>query len=165
MTTKPRLLVLDDYEGRMALAPAMSRIRELADVTVRDRPLAPEDRASLADVRVLLAIRERTRLEGNFFDRFPNLELVLQTGGHAYHLDEPAATQRGITVALGRRARTPTVAVPELTFGLMRLGRGATRRSAGRRRSGRFCNRAAPGGKPPAHTGERRSYPTYRLEG
>lgn len=119
MTAKPRLLVLDDYEGRIAAAPAMDRLRGLADVTVRDRPLAPDDRNGLADVRVLLAIRERTRLDGGFLDRLPNLELVLQTGGHAYHLDEPAATQRGIVVAIGRRARMPTVAVPELTFGLM----------------------------------------------
>ncbi len=119
MTKKPRLLVLDDYEGRVATAPAMDQLRELADVTVRDQPLAPEDRDGLADVRVLLAIRERTRLDGTFFDRFPKLELVLQTGGHAYHVDESAATERGIVVALGRRARMPTVAVPELTFGLM----------------------------------------------
>jgi len=167
MTTKPRLLVLDDYEGRMALAPAMSRIRELADVTVRDRPVAPEDRASLADVRVLLAIRERTRLEGNFFDRFPNLELVLQTGGHAYHLDEPAATQRGITVALGRRARTPTVAVPELTFGLMlavlrqihplaaQLSRGEWPAAVGRTLAGRTLGILGMGrhGRPVARIG------------
>jgi len=44
---------------------------------------------------------------------------VLQTGGHAYHVDEPAVTRRGIVVALGRRARMPSAAVPELTFGLM----------------------------------------------
>lgn len=119
MAEKPRLLVLDDYEGRISAAPAMDRLRGLADVAVRDRPLAPDDQIGLADVRVLLAIRERTRLDGGFFDRLPKLELILQTGGHAYHLDEPAATQRGIFVALGRRARMPTVAVPELTFGLM----------------------------------------------
>jgi phosphoglycerate dehydrogenase-like enzyme len=68
---------------------------------------------------VVLAIRERTRLDAAFFDRLPKLELVLQTGGHAYHLDEPAATARGIVVALGRRATVAAAAVPELTFGLM----------------------------------------------
>jgi phosphoglycerate dehydrogenase-like enzyme len=119
MTKRPRLLVLDDHEGRLAAAPAMARLRELAEVTVLDRPLEPVDLAGLADVRALLAIRERTRLDRDFFDRFPNLELVLQTGGHAYHLDEPAATERGIVVALGRRAHMPTAAIPELTFGLM----------------------------------------------
>ena len=116
---RPRLLVLDDTEGLIAAAPAMRRLRSLADVTVLDRPLAEGALPGLAGVRVLLAIRARTRLDAAFFDRFPELELVLQTGGHAYHLDEPAATARGIVVALGRRARVASFAVPELTFGLM----------------------------------------------
>jgi phosphoglycerate dehydrogenase-like enzyme len=116
---RPRLLVLDDYEGRVAGSAGLARLRELAEVTVLDRPLQDGDLDGLADVRVLLAIRERTRLDAAFFDRLPALELVLQTGGHAYHLDETAATGRGIVVALGRGAQMPSAAVPELTFGLM----------------------------------------------
>jgi phosphoglycerate dehydrogenase-like enzyme len=53
------------------------------------------------------------------FEWLPRLELVLQTGGHAYHVDQQAASGRGIVVALSRRARMPTASVPELTFGLM----------------------------------------------
>ena len=116
---RPRLLVLDDYEGRIAGAAAMARLRELAEVTVLDRPLADGDLDGLAEVRVLLAVRERTRIGGALLDRLPDLELVLQTGGHAYHVDREAATGRGIVVALGRRARMPSASVPELTFGLM----------------------------------------------
>ena len=116
---KPRLLVLDDYEGRIAGAPAMDRLRELAEVTVLDRPLRDGNVDALADFQVLLAIRERTRLDGELFDRLPNLELVLQTGGHAYHVDREAAARRGIVVALSRRARMASASVPELTFGLM----------------------------------------------
>jgi phosphoglycerate dehydrogenase-like enzyme len=116
---RPRLLVLDDHEGRIAGAPAMVRLRELAEVSVLDRPLGDGDRATLADVRVLLAIRERTRLDSALLERLPNLELVLQTGGHAYHVDQEAATGRGIVVALSRRARMASASVPELTFGLM----------------------------------------------
>jgi phosphoglycerate dehydrogenase-like enzyme len=116
---RPRLLVLDDHEGRIAGAPAMVRLRELAEVSVLDRPLGDGDRATLADVRVLLAIRERTRLDSALLARLPNLELVLQTGGHAYHVDQEAATGRGIVVALSRRARMASASVPELTFGLM----------------------------------------------
>jgi phosphoglycerate dehydrogenase-like enzyme len=116
---RPRLLVLDDYEGRIAGAPAMSRLRHLAEVTVLDRPLADGDLDRLAEVQVLLAIRERTPLGRHLFDRLPRLELVLQTGGHAYHVDQEAATERGIVVALGRRARMASASVPELTFGLM----------------------------------------------
>ena len=115
----PRLLVLDDYEGRIAGAPAMARLRELAEVTVLDRPLGDGDLDDLAGVRVLLAIRERTRLDASLLERLPELELVLQTGGHAYHVDQEAATGRGIVVALSRRARMASASVPELTFALM----------------------------------------------
>jgi phosphoglycerate dehydrogenase-like enzyme len=116
---RPRLLVLDDVEGRIAGAPAMARLRELAEVTVLDRPLADGDPDGLAEVRVLLAVRERTRIDSPLLDRLPRLELVLQTGGHAYHVDQQAASGRGIVVALSRRARMASAAVPELTFGLM----------------------------------------------
>jgi phosphoglycerate dehydrogenase-like enzyme len=116
---RPRLLVLDDEEGRIAGAPAMARLRELAEVTVLDRPLAGGDPGGLAEARVLLAVRERTRIDAALLDRLPRLELVLQTGGHAYHVDQDAATGRGIVVALSRRATMASAAVPELTFALM----------------------------------------------
>jgi phosphoglycerate dehydrogenase-like enzyme len=115
----PRLLVLDDYEGRIAGAPALNRLRELAEVTVLDRPLEDGGPGSLAGVRVLLAIRERTRIDGALLERLPDLELILQTGGHAYHVDQEAATGRGVVVALSRRAQMASASVPELTFGLM----------------------------------------------
>jgi len=117
--TRPTLLVLDDYEGELASAPAMDRLREIADVRLRDRPLDGGDTHLLKEVRVLLALRERTCLDDAFFAACPALELVLQTGGHAYHLDREAATRRGIVVALGRRVTKPPVVVPELVFGLL----------------------------------------------
>jgi phosphoglycerate dehydrogenase-like enzyme len=113
------LVVLDDYEGQLAAAPAMSRMRDLAEVTIFDRPLQLSDRPVLENTRVLMALRERTRLDENFLDGCPRLELVLQTGGHAYHLDRSAATERGIVVALGRRVTRSRVVVPELVFGFM----------------------------------------------
>jgi phosphoglycerate dehydrogenase-like enzyme len=116
---RPRLLVLDDFEGRIAGAPAMARLRELAEATVLNRPPHAGDLDRLAGVRVLLAIRERTRIDDALLERLPDLELVLQTGGHTYHVDQEAATRRGIMVALSRRATMATASVPELTFGLM----------------------------------------------
>jgi lactate dehydrogenase-like 2-hydroxyacid dehydrogenase len=49
----------------------------------------------------------------------PNLKLILQTGGHAYHIDTAAAKKRNILIALGRRVKAPLIAVPELTFAFM----------------------------------------------
>jgi phosphoglycerate dehydrogenase-like enzyme len=114
---KPKLLVMDDHEGELALSPAMARLRQLADVTILDHPI--DDYSILKDVQVILALRERTKLDGPFFEFCPALELVLQTGGHAYHIDQAAATQRGIVIALGRRVSKPTVVVPELVLGFM----------------------------------------------
>lgn len=114
-----KLLVLDDYEGELAAAPAMDRLRRLADVTILDRPLGDAAAQRLKGFQVLLALRERTKLDSRFFDAHSDLELVLQTGGHAYHLDLAAATRHGIVVALGRHVTKPTVVVPELVFGLL----------------------------------------------
>ena len=116
---KSKLLVLDDYEGELANAPDMLLIQQLADVTILDRPLGVADYNILKDYQILLALRERTKLDGRFFEACPNLELVLQTGGHAYHIDQAAATRQGILVALGRRVSKPTVVVPELVFALL----------------------------------------------
>lgn len=120
MAPKLRLLVLDDYEGEVAAASGMARLRELAEVTVLDRPLEAADRPKLADCHVLMTLRERTRLDEALFDACEKLELILQSGGHAYHLDESAATRRGIVVALGRRRTSkPMVVMPELVFAFM----------------------------------------------
>ena len=116
---KLKLLVLDDYEGELAGAPDMLRIQQLADVTILDRPVRVDDYNILKDYQILLALRERTMLDSRFFAACPNLELLLQTGGHAYHIDEAAATRQGIVVALGRRVSKPTVVVPELVFALL----------------------------------------------
>src|SRR5512138_2859798 len=112
--TKSKMIVLDDYEGELAMAPAMERLRQLADVQVMDHPINPDRDDILRHVQVLLALRERTTLDSRFIDACPNLELVLQTGGHAYHIDQKAASQKGIVIALGRRVSKPTVVVPEL---------------------------------------------------
>ena len=113
----PKLLVLDDYEGELAAAPAMKRLRQLVDVTILDHPL--DDYSLLKDFQFILALRERTKLDTRFFEACPSLELILQTGGHAYHVDQSAANQKGVVIALGRRTSKPAVVVPELALGFM----------------------------------------------
>jgi phosphoglycerate dehydrogenase-like enzyme len=119
MSQALKMIVLDDYEGELARAPAMMRLRQLAEVELLDRPITLDDHHILKDVQILLALRERTTLDAQFFEACPNLELVLQTGGHAYHIDQTAASKNGIVIALGRRVSKPTVVIPELVFSLM----------------------------------------------
>jgi len=63
-----------------------------------------------------MALRERTTLDEQVFKRMPDLKLVLQTGGHAYHIDTSAAQKQNIVIALGRQVEAPLISVPELTF-------------------------------------------------
>jgi D-3-phosphoglycerate dehydrogenase len=114
-----RLLVLDDYEGELARAPSMAQLSQLADVTIWNHPLRPDDLTTLEQYQAILALRERSALDRRFFEHSPNTEIVLQTGGHAYHVDQEAATRNGTIIALGRRVTRPTAAVPELVFGMM----------------------------------------------
>jgi D-3-phosphoglycerate dehydrogenase / 2-oxoglutarate reductase len=116
---KLKLLVLDDYEGELAKAPEIFRMRQLAEVEILDRPIGADEYNILKNFQILLALRERTTLDSRFFEACPDLELVLQTGGHAYHIDQAVANRKGIVVALGRRVSKPTVVVPELVFALL----------------------------------------------
>lgn len=93
-------------------------MRELAHVRILSGSLDQLTDAELADVQVLMPVRERTRLDAAALSRLPSLELILQSGGHAYHLDAEYAAAQGIPVALGRRAYGPKAAMPELTFAL-----------------------------------------------
>lgn len=119
MSRHPLLLVLDDWEGCLASSPGVARMRELAEVHVLRGPLHEHPAAERARVDAVLAVRERTRFDTATFDLLPNLRLLLQSGGHAYHLDAAEARRRGIVVTLGRRSQCPRAAVPELTFALI----------------------------------------------
>jgi phosphoglycerate dehydrogenase-like enzyme len=113
---KPLLLILDDWEGRIQASSCWNQLRDLMEIKFLKEPIDDIDPAQLEQVEFLMAIRERTTLNEEFFKKLPNLKLVLQTGGHAYHIDTSAAQERNILIALGRRVKAPLVSVPELTF-------------------------------------------------
>ena len=115
----PRLLVLDDYEGRIAGAPGMARLGELAEVTVLDRPLGDGDLDGLAGVPGPAghpgADPPRRRPAG----------AAARAGagaadGRSRLPRRPGGGDRaGIVVALSRRAQMASASVPQLTFALM----------------------------------------------
>jgi phosphoglycerate dehydrogenase-like enzyme len=100
-------------------------MKDKADIRFLKEPLEKISDDELGQVSFLMAIRERTTLDEQVFKRMPHLKLVLQTGGHAYHIDTAAAKRQGIAIALGRKVKAPLLSVPELTFafvlGLMHL--------------------------------------------
>ena len=116
---KPSLLILDDNEGALAAAPALAKLRDLADVTIMNRLVEPSDHADLIRYQFIFTLRERTQIDMAFLDLYPNLEMVLQSGGHAYHVDRTAVSERGVVVVLGRGAKRPMIVMPELTWALI----------------------------------------------
>jgi D-3-phosphoglycerate dehydrogenase len=116
---KPVFLILDDWEGHIAENKCWNQLEEFVEIRFLDQPIISVPDSELTGVKFLMALRERTALTGQVFDRLPELKLILQTGGHAYHIDQDAARKRGIAIALGRRVKAPLVSVPELTMALM----------------------------------------------
>jgi phosphoglycerate dehydrogenase-like enzyme len=116
-----KVAVLDDYHRVFDADPAIARLRRRAAVDVFTEKLGSPDR--LSDYPILIGLRERTRFDAAFFERLPRLELIAQTGNHAYHVDITAATRAGVLVgmassdvhAMGGVARSTI----ELAFGLM----------------------------------------------
>ena len=116
---KPQLLILDDWEGLIAKSPCWERLKNVVDISFLPVPIEMVSNSELSGIDFLMAVRERTALTEQVFARLPRLKLVLQTGGHAYHVDQAAAQKRGITIALGRRIKAPLASVPELTMAMM----------------------------------------------
>ena len=116
---KPLLLILDDWECRIKASGCWSQIENLVDIKFLDKSIDDVNPDENKQAEFLMALRERTALNEHVFQKMPNLKLILQTGGHAYHVDTAAAQKRNILVALGRRVKTPLLSVPELTFAFM----------------------------------------------
>ncbi|MGH7740742.1 MAG: NAD(P)-dependent oxidoreductase [Candidatus Eiseniibacteriota bacterium] len=116
-----RVAVLDDYHRVFDDDPAVKRLRQRTTVDVFTEKLP-----SLVPLRgygALIALRERTRFDAAFFEAVPGLELIAQTGNHAYHIDLAAATRAGILVGMGssdtKDMSAMTASTVELTFALM----------------------------------------------
>jgi phosphoglycerate dehydrogenase-like enzyme len=115
-----RVAVLDDHHRVFEADPAVQRLRRRVPVDVYTDRLAPE---RLRPYPILIALRERTRFDAAFFEALPGLELISQTGNHAYHIDIAAATKAGVLVGLSssdaQAIATIARSTIELTFGLM----------------------------------------------
>jgi phosphoglycerate dehydrogenase-like enzyme len=113
---KPLLLILDDWEGLIQKASCWNQLKDLVEIKFLKEFLIQTSDSEIEKAEFLMAIRERTTLNEEVFRRMPKLKLILQTGGHAYHIDTAAARRRNIVIALGRRVQAPLISVPELTF-------------------------------------------------
>ena len=112
-----KVTVLDDYQHAIDGTAAIDRLRKKADVQVLCERLATDDALirALDGSQAIIPIRERTKFPADLIQKLPDLELISQTGNHAYHIDMDAATRAGVIVALAPGGNSTT----EMTFGLM----------------------------------------------
>ena len=129
--------VLDDYQG-VALGMAdWSVLPPDAQVQVFRDHLSEEDAVAqrLAEVEVVVAMRERTPFPRTLLERLPRLRLLTSTGMRNASIDMDAATQLGITVCGTRGLGYPTA---ELTWGLILALARQIPREDGATRQGRW---------------------------
>lgn len=112
-----KVTVLDDYQHAIAPTAAIARLRDKVEVQILTEKLIGDDAVvrALAGCQAIIPIRERTKFSAQLLAKLPDLELISQTGNHAYHIDMAAATRHGVVVSLAPGGNSTT----ELTFGLM----------------------------------------------
>jgi phosphoglycerate dehydrogenase-like enzyme len=113
-----RCAVLDDYQG-VALALAdWGSLAPRVEVRAVSVPLRDPEEVGreVGDCDILVAMRERTRLDAAALDRLGRLRLIVTTGMHNAAIDLEAARARGIVVCGTEGRGEPTV---ELTWALI----------------------------------------------
>ena len=98
--SRPRVVVLDDYEDSLRRTADWSPVEARADVTVHTKRLRGDallDAVQDADAVVL--IRDRTPFKAELLAKMPRLKLFIFTGGRNTQLDFKALAARGIPVA------------------------------------------------------------------
>jgi phosphoglycerate dehydrogenase-like enzyme len=112
-----KVAVLDDYQHAFDGSPAIERLRQKAEVQIFTEKFAADENliAALRGSQAIIPIRERTRFSAALLRGLVDLEMIAQTGNHAYHIDIEAATEAGIVITMAPAGG----GVTELTIGLM----------------------------------------------
>ena len=114
-----RVAILDDYFDTVRTLDCFGALAG-HDVTVWNDHVDDEDELirRLADVEVLVLIRERTAVTAGLLERLPALRLISQRSVFP-HIDVDACTRLGIVVSSDLHQGSPSVATAELTWGLV----------------------------------------------
>jgi len=99
VNTRPRIVVLDDYEQAFDSLANWQAVRQRAELTIVDRQLRGD--ALLEVIRnadALVLMRDRTPLRADLIAQLQHLKLVVFTGTRNAALDAAALAARGIPV-------------------------------------------------------------------
>ncbi|HEY2463945.1 MAG TPA: D-2-hydroxyacid dehydrogenase family protein [Steroidobacteraceae bacterium] len=115
---RPKIAVLDDYQGVALTMADWSAVTARAEVDVFSDHLGSADAVAerLLPYDVVCVMRERTPLRADVIERLPNLKLIASTGPRNASIDLKAAAAHNIAVAHTGYFGSPTV---ELTWALI----------------------------------------------
>ncbi|MBQ0829195.1 D-2-hydroxyacid dehydrogenase family protein [Streptomyces tagetis] len=131
-----RCAVLDDFQRVARESADWSPLAEAVEVVSYDRHLDDEDALAeaLADVDIVVTLRERVAFPGSLIARLPRLRLIVASGMRNGVIDYAAAEAHGVTVCGTDSAVTPAA---ELTWALLLgLARGIVEESTALRTGG-----------------------------
>jgi phosphoglycerate dehydrogenase-like enzyme len=97
--SRPRIVVLDDYEDSLRKTADWSPVQARADVAIhteRLRGAALLD--AIRDAQAVVVVRDRTPFKGDLIAQLPNLKLFIFTGARNTQVDLAAMAARGIPV-------------------------------------------------------------------
>jgi D-3-phosphoglycerate dehydrogenase / 2-oxoglutarate reductase len=114
-----RVAILDDWFDTLRSLPCFDKLAGHDVVVFNDHVQDTETLAPrLAEIEVLVLIRERTEIRAPLLERLPHLRLISQRSVYP-HIDVDACTALGIVVSSDQHAGTPSYAAAELTWALV----------------------------------------------
>ncbi|MCF3101302.1 D-2-hydroxyacid dehydrogenase family protein [Streptomyces roseoverticillatus] len=115
---KLRCAVLDDFQSVAATVADWSPVADDVDVVSFPGHFGSEDAlaAALADVDIVVTLRERVAFPASLFARLPRLKLIVASGMRNSVIDYAAAERHGVTVCGTASSSTPPA---ELTWALL----------------------------------------------
>jgi phosphoglycerate dehydrogenase-like enzyme len=113
-----RCAVLDDFQGVATTVADWTPLSDRVDVVTYTEHFATEDElaAALADVDIVVTLRERVPFPAPLLNRLPRLKLLVASGMRNSVIDYAAARTNGVTVCGTESSTTPPV---ELTWALL----------------------------------------------
>jgi len=100
MSTRPRIVVLDDYEQAMRRSADWAAVDRKALVTVHHEKLRGDALlAAIRDADAIAMVRDRTPFRVDLLAQLPKLRYLVYTGSRNTQLDAKAFAARGIPVS------------------------------------------------------------------
>ncbi|HZZ93316.1 MAG TPA: D-2-hydroxyacid dehydrogenase family protein [Usitatibacter sp.] len=97
--TRPRIVVLDDYEDSLRKTADWSPVEARAEVVFHTQRLRGDALLdAIRDAQAVVVVRDRTAFKADLIEKLPNLKLFIFTGARNTQVDMAAMAARGIPV-------------------------------------------------------------------